>query len=340
MRILVEAHHPAHVHLFKHAVREWQQMGHRVRVLGRDRDVMLDLLRAYDWIDFRVSTRGGRRNKLPAGEFALRQASMLKHLVTFRPDVVMSAMGSYAQLAGVARLPNLIFTDSEHQAFNHRIAHPFATRIYTPACFTKDLGPKQRRYAGYHELAFLHPKRFAPRPEVLERLRGLEPHSYTLLRTSAFNTLHDIGQSGLGPVIDEVVDLALAEGPVVVVAEGDQVPERLNSHRFRLTPDWFHDAIAYARLVITEGASTASEASCLGVPSVYVNSSGLGYLRDQSARYGLVDDLRPGGPIARAVKNKLQASRDRDRWEAARQQLVDDHVDVTDVIVQAALDAT
>jgi predicted glycosyltransferase len=338
MRILVETHHPAHIHLFKHAVREWQQLGHRVRVVGRDRDVMLALLRAYDWLDYRVSTRGGRDNRFPAREFALRQASMAKHLALFRPDVVLSAMGSYTQLAGVARRPNLVFTDSEHQAFNHRIAHPFATHIYTPECFHKDLGPKQHRYAGYHELAFLHPRRFTPRPEVLEKL-GLEPHSYTILRTSAFNTLHDIGQSGLGPVIDEVVELALAEGPVVVVGEGGKVPAHLEPYRFRLAPDWFHDAIAYARLVISEGASTASEASCLGIPSVYVNTHGLGYLRDQAVRYGLVHDLRPGGPIVEAVKEKAVSSGDRARWEEARQRLVDEHVDVTDVIVNAALDA-
>jgi predicted glycosyltransferase len=85
----------------------------------------------------------------------------------FKPDVVTSLFGSYAQTAWLLRKPNIIFTDSEFQHFNHRIAHPFATQVYTPACFWKDLGPKQRRYNGYHESAFLHPKYFRPRQEVL-----------------------------------------------------------------------------------------------------------------------------------------------------------------------------
>lgn len=340
MRILLEAHHPAHIHFFKYAVKEWTDRGDEVLLLGRDRDVMKALLAAYGWIPYRLLTTGARNNRFPLAEFLGRQSGVAAHIVRFRPDVVMSCMGSYAQTAGVLRVPSAIFTDSEHQAFNHRIAHPFATRIYTPECFHKDLGPKQRRYRGYHELAFLRPERFTPRDEVLARLDALQPgvkkHGYTVLRTSAFNTLHDIGQAGIGAAIREVFDLCAAEGPVFIVPEGGKVPAEWERYRFALPPDWFHDALAFARFVVTEGASTASECACLGVPAVYVNSSSLGYLEEQERRYALVDVLKPGGPVVEKVRERIAATPDRARWDAARERLLEDHVDVTSVIVSAA----
>ena len=145
-----------------------------------------------------------------------------------------------AQAARLFGVPNIIFTDSEFQSFNHKIAHPFATRIYTPQCFDKPLGGKQRRYNGYHELAFLHPARFTPRPEVLSRLSvnggpsvngtggtgAPAPGQYVVIRTSAWNTLHDIGESGLGRTFDaprhlDQPDMNAAVGGLMTKFSGD-----------------------------------------------------------------------------------------------------------------------
>jgi predicted glycosyltransferase len=38
MRILIEAHHPAHIHFWKYPVRELIDRGHEVLMIGRDRD--------------------------------------------------------------------------------------------------------------------------------------------------------------------------------------------------------------------------------------------------------------------------------------------------------------
>ena len=335
MRILLEAHHPAHIHLFKNAVRSWQERGHEVLMLGRDRDVMKALLRAYDWIPSVILSQDQRNNRFPLAEFLQRQAGVASHILRFRPDVVASTMGSYTQSSKLLDVPSVIFTDSEHQAFNHRIAHPFAKVIYTPRCFYKDLGPKQHRYAGYHELAFVHPKYFTPRREVLEKLGGIKPHSYTLLRTSAFNTLHDIGQAGLGAVMDEVIRRCEERGPVFIVAEENKIPSQWRDKHLSLPPDWFHDVIAFAGAVVTEGASTASEAACLGIPTVYVNSHAVGYLLDQQRAYDLVDVLSPDGPIVACVEKRLAQANDRARWDAAKEALLRDHDDVTEVIAEA-----
>jgi uncharacterized protein len=344
MRLLIEAHHPAHIHFFKYAIRIWQERGDRVLMLGRDRDVMRRLLSAYGWIPNQIvsTTLGG--NRFPMREMLLRQLAVARAVRSFRPSLVLSLMGSYTQSSRLLGVPNIIFTDSEFQSFNHRIAHPFATRIYTPRCFWKPLGPKQRRYAGYHELAFLHPKRFSAQRSVLERLRvnrsaapaaalHPEPGEYVVIRTSAWNTLHDIGQSGLGKHFDALMQLLLPRYSVYIVPEGGQLAAQWAAHRLTVPPDEYHDVLGFAALVITEGASTASEAACLGVPAVYVNTTRRGYLEDQERRYQLVFNFTDADAAMRKIRELLASPPDPRDLASARERLIAEHVDVTDYVV-------
>ena len=48
MTILVDIVHPADVHFFKHAIREWKRKGHQVVVTARDKDMTIKLLQSYD----------------------------------------------------------------------------------------------------------------------------------------------------------------------------------------------------------------------------------------------------------------------------------------------------
>ena len=348
MRLLIEAHHPAHIHFFKNPVRLWRERGDEVLMLGRDRDVMKQLLGAYSFIPSRVVTGTRGRGRFPLREMLTRQAAVANAIREFRPTLVLSLMGSYTQAARLFGVPNIIFTDSEFQSFNHKIAHPFATRIYTPQCFWKPLGDKQRRYKGYHELAFLHPARFTPRPEVLTRLplnggpsvngRGdgavaPAPGQYVVIRTSAWNTLHDIGESGLGKTFDSVMREVLAKYSVYVVPEGGKIAPQWERYKLSVPPEDYHDVLAFARLVITEGASTASEAACLGVPSVYINTTRRGYLEDQERRYRLVFNYTDAEAAARRVSELLARPPSAEDLRAARARLIDDHVDVTRFVV-------
>jgi hypothetical protein len=334
MRLLIEAHHPAHIHFFRNAVRTWQGRGDDVLLLGRDRDVMKKLLSAYDYIPNEILTAARKNNRFPMEEMLQRQAKVAARIATFRPDVVLSLMGSYTQSAALFRKPNIIFTDSEFQSFNHRIAHPFATRIYTPDCFWKDLGRKQRRYRGYHELAFLHPSRFTPRKEVLAMMGNPEPNGYVVLRMSAWNTLHDIGKKGFGEHFDGFMTEIKRRIRVFLVPEGGALPEKWEEHRLRIAPEWFHDALAFARLVVTEGASTASESACLGVPAVYLNTTERGYLNDQERRYGLIANFKDAPAALKKTLELLDAPADPGRYRSAGERLVADHIDVTDYVVR------
>ena len=47
MKILIDISHPAHVHYFKYAYHAWKEHGHQIKVVSRDKDITLQLLREY-----------------------------------------------------------------------------------------------------------------------------------------------------------------------------------------------------------------------------------------------------------------------------------------------------
>src|SRR2546425_10145192 len=107
-----------------------------------------------------VPTIAGKLLDLPLKD--LRLAILLSRV---RPDLVVSTGSPYAAQASAAlSIPHIAFSDTEIASGVIRLMLPFTDVVCTPSCFWLDLGAKQVRYPGYHELAYLHPSRFAPNP--------------------------------------------------------------------------------------------------------------------------------------------------------------------------------
>ena len=336
MRFLIEAHHPAHIHFWKYPIRELQERGHEALMIGRDRDVMKRLLSVYDWINAETPPRPSTRNLFPLREMVSRQWTVAKIIRRFKPDVVASVMGSYCQSARLFGCRNVIFTDSEFQHFNHRIAHPFADEIHTPECFYKDLGRKQRRYNGIHELTFLDEEHFKPDAKVLNKLPGLTPKKYILVRLSAWNTMHDIRRQGIGDRIHKFINHFESHYRIIVSAEEGKVPPGLEDRAIKIAPEDFHQIVAHSRFVLTEGASTASEAGCLGVPAVFINSTEpRGYLLMLERTFRIVRNFQnPSEGMAAATTwlNSISTSDNQD-FGHVRNDLTTSHDNVSSYVV-------
>ena len=84
-----------------------------------------------------------------------------------------------------------------------------------------------------------------------------------------------------------------------------------------------HHLIAHARLVVGESATMSSEAAVLGVPAVFIATTGRGYTDDEERRYGLVRHFTEAQyDLAVATIEEILAT-PRDNWQAARQRLLD-----------------
>ena len=328
MKILVDITHPAHVHFFKYAIRDWEARGHQIVITSRDKDLTLCLLDQYE---FRHTTLSRARKGIAGlGLEMLERGRKLWNIVrSDRPAVLTGIGGTFiAPIGKLTGTPVVIFTDTEHARVSNAIAFPLADAICTPACYEDWIGRKQVTYAGYHELAYLHPNRFTPNPDVLEEA-GIEPNQrFFLIRFVSWGAAHDVGQSGFSPEGKcELVRRLSKLGQVIITSES-QLPPNLEPYRMRVSPTKIHALLAYSSLYIGEGATMASEAALLGIPSIYVNPLTAGSLEEEE-RYGLlyrIPDENEAIERAIALMNTAGVRAD---WQRKRQRLLQDKIDVT-----------
>jgi predicted glycosyltransferase len=286
LRIALDITHPAHFHVFKYAIAEWQRQGHDLLILSRDKDVTLQLLDEAGLPHRRLSK--ARRGK--AGlvlELIEHGWGVWRALGEHRSQVVAAVGGAFNVHASKLRgIPSLVFYDTENATISNRIAYPNATRIYTPRAYRDDLGPRHVRYNGYHELAYLHPNWFTPDPAKLadEGLQSGEP--FTFIRLVSWQSHHDAGDYGVRD-LRNVVRRLERYGRVLISSE-KPLPDDLKRYARRGRVSDVHHVLAFARLVFGESATMASESAMLGVPAIFLSTSSRGYTDEQERRYQMV----------------------------------------------------
>lgn len=332
-RILFDVGHPAHVHLFRHVARAMQEQGHDILFTALDREIIVHLL---DQLDLPYQVTYKRRK----GRFALLAELLRRTLATwriarrFRADLLFSFGNPTVGLpAGLLGKPYVALTDTEHAKEQHRLFKPFATIIATPDVFTVDMGPKQVRYNGYHELAFLHPDVFTPDPSYLEAL-GLKPgDAFFVVRFVAWRATHDVGQRGFTIEQKRALLRELAQhGKVLLSVEGEPDPEFL-PYVTHFPPEIIHHLLAYATLYVGEGASMASEAAVLGTPAVYVNTLIMGYILDLQDTYHLLYWYTDGEPALAKIRDLLAMPDLKQVWAERRAHMLGDKINPTPWLV-------
>ncbi len=287
MRILVEVTHPAHVHFFRKAIAEFQQRGHCVAVTAKVKDVTVDLLEDYEIPYTLLNVTGSGKLAMPK-RLLVRDYLLWKFCRDFKPDVLTGIAGVFAAHVGfLLRRPSVIWDDTEHHKYGHMLTWPFATAIYSPDCYLNPEKRKQHLYAGVHELAYLHPDRFTPDAEVVKSL-GIDPRQkYCIIRFVSWGAQHDIGQHGLVDEKKLSFIKAISEHAKPYITSEEGLSSEFEPYRLNIPAHQFHHVLAFASLCVTEGATVASEAAILGVPSIYINPLKLGYI-NMLEQYGLL----------------------------------------------------
>lgn len=324
MRILVDILHPAHVHFFRPFRTEMERRGHEIVVAARSKEMTTDLLQRYG-IEHRVLSRQAGRKLGLAAELVMRTIRLIRLARRVDPDVLTGVMGpSIAPAGRLLGVPSVVFYDTEHAQTN-RFVYPLSHAVCTPDCYEGTVPGRHVTYPGYHELAYLHPRRFTPDPSVLSRFGLSADEPYFLIRFVSWQAVHDIGRRGLSREAKlQVVEMLERKGRVVITAE-ESVPARLEDRVLNGPVEEIHHVTAFSRGVIGESATMCSEAAVLGVPSIYLNPLPLGYLRDQAETYGLVRSAPPSDPAA--VLSAVEEL----PWDVAggHRRLLEEKVDVT-----------
>lgn len=335
MRVLFDIVHPAHVHFFRHLRAELVADGHETLVVGRDKDVTLDLLDAFE-IPHLVHGRSGHTNLFgQARELLGRSWFLARTAREFRADVVLTRNPAGVQAARLARVPGVFDTDDGTGAGIHfAAAKPFAHWITTPDCLREDHGPRHVAYPSYKALAYLHPDRFTPDPTIRDDLDLGRDEPLFLVRLVAYDASHDTGAAGLAAGTRQaIIELLADHGRVGITSEQPLTPE-LEPYRLRIPPDRMHHAIAAATFIVGDSQTVAAEAACLGVPGFRLSSFAgrLDYLQEIEDRYGLLRSFRPSQDrdLLDALQHAVNDLGDlREQAAAGHARLLEEKVDLT-----------
>ncbi len=334
MRVLVDIGHPAHVHFFKNTIWSLEKKGHQVMVVSRDKDVVIELLNAYGIPHTILSkVKPGKSNLLE--EWFIREFKTLKIAQQFDPDLIMGILSPVvAQIAWITRKKSIIFNDTEHAVLAQKLTYPFCDIICTPSCYLKNEGRKQIRYSGYHELAYLHPSYFTPRPEVLKDLGVQEGEPFTILRFVSWGAHHDVGQHGIKNKITLVQEVEKF-GKVFITSEGPLAKE-FERYRIRVSPEKIHHLLYYATLYVGEGATMAVESAILGTPSIYISSlvGTMGNFSELETKYGLLFNYSDSESALSKAIELLKDSELKKTWGLKRAALLSDKINVTEFMVK------
>jgi len=334
MKLLIDVTHPAHVHFFKGAARIWQEHGHQVRFVARDKEITTQLLAEYN-IPFQILSKIRKGLLGLSVELVEHQTNLFKILRSYQPDMILNIGGTFIVHVGkLMGIKTCVFTDTEHAKLSNKITFPFSSYICTPDCYIDDLGEKHIRYKGYQELAYLHPNQFSPNSKVLSQLGLHEGERFFILRFVSWGASHDIGKKGMS--LDGKINLveSLKQHSRVLITSEGVLPSALKPFRIKVSPIHIHDLLFYSSMYIGEGATMASEAAILGTPSVYASPLELGYLHELNDKYHLMYHYRDGDAAVEKILSLAKDPELKHKHQQRLQRMLSEKIDVTAWIVK------
>lgn len=328
MKILIDIGHPGHVHLLKNFAFKMQENGHKVLFTCRDKEFEIYLLEHYgfDYISF------GKKYKSLWGKlFGLLKFDLQETITAFKfkPDLFLSAGSMYAAHASfLYRKPHFAFEDTFNME-QVKLYLPFTQAIFVSKSGEAPLNPsKMVKYAGFHELAYLHPNQFIPDPNITQDLGIKKNEKYIILRFVSWNASHDVGQSGIPMQYKEKIIETLSSYAKIFISAESKLPEKLQQYQLKIAPEKIHDVLAGAILFIGEGATMASECAMLGTPAIYVNSLDAFTIQDQE-HYGLLFNYRTPEKILDKALELLQTNNLTEIFKQRQKKMINDKIDVT-----------
>jgi len=332
LNILIDIGHPADFHLFRNYAKEMQSRGHTILFTARQKEFEKELLKSYG---FNYQCFGRPFKSAPGKVWGMAYFSfrMLLVALKFKPDQFVSHGSFYACLVSVLLRKPHISTEDTGNMEQVRLYRPLTNVILVPHSFHLELGKKQLRYPGNHELAYLHPRRFQPDPSIRKALGMEEGQPYVLLRFVGWHASHDMGHRGLSEASKLKAVQEFSRYARVFISSEKPLSPELAPFRLPLPPEKIHDVIAFSSMVYGESATMASEAAVLGVPAIYLDNTGRCYTREEEKKYGLVfnfteslhdqeESIRKGCILLRSLPYG-------NVWQEKRNLLLSEMMDVT-----------
>lgn len=332
MRLLFQLGHPAHFHLFKNTIADLQRDGHETFILIRKKDILEDLLKESGMPYINILPSG----KKSVFTLMLRLWRVFWFTLTHRVNILIGSTPEVAQVAWLLRRRSVVMAEDDASIVPQfiKVVKPFVDNYLSPvSCNNGVLERATTHYEGFHKLAYLHPNRFTPDPAVVDRYFD---HSkpYFLLRFAQLNAYHDVSANVHGindKIAVKLIEILSPHGKVFITSERELSPE-LECYRLNINPLDIHHLMAFATLYIGDSQSMAVEAAMLGTPSIRFNdfAGKIGVLEELEKKYQLTIGIPSSDPerLYNTVKEMINTDNLRDVYQARRQRMLEDKIDV------------
>ena len=340
MNILIDIGHPGHVHLMHPLAEELKSRGHRLFYSVRDIPVAKRLMEHYGmapWLEL-----GRKRDSLVGKALTVLQQDrrILQFTLKNHIDLGLSSGLVLSQVSQLTKMRSFVFDDDDDEAepLSVKYEHPLSDVVFTPDCIHRKT-KHAVYYAGTHELAYLHPRRFRPDPAVLHHAGLTEDERFFIMRFVALKGHHDIGQQGL--TLEQkrtLIDLLKPHGRVIITSERAIEPG-FEQYRLPVAPEEIHSLMAYSAMFVGDSQTMTSEAAVLGIPALKCNTFAgrLSVPNMLEQKYDLCYAFQPTQfdemyhHIAQLLAQNPEKLRS--EWMAKRERMLQDMIDPTQFYV-------
>ncbi len=185
-------------------------------------------------------------------------------------------------------------------------------------------------------MAYLRPKYFNPDKSALDYL-GIGDNKFVILRFSAYDALHDIGQSGFSKENKIKLVKELEKYCRVFISSEKILPAELDPYKIKIPFHKIHDVLFFADLLICDTGTMATEAGILGTPAIrcqsFVGEKDMGNFNALEKEYRLIFNYKnPEEAIDKAIE-LIQISNLKKEWLIKKEELLKKTIDVTAFMV-------
>ena len=338
MNILIQLSHPAHFHLYKNIAKNLMADGHKVFVLIKTKDILEDLLKQSGLPYYNILKEAHRQSKLGIlMDMLVRDWRMLRFVRKYKIDLLTGSTVEVAQVGWLTRKYRVNTGEDDMCVVPlfQKMGGPFVQTILSPiSCDNWKLEPKSVKYAGFHKLAYLHPKQFSPDKRMVEKYFPADK-PYFILRFAQLKAYHDIASNAHGintEIAQHLIDMLLPYGDVYITSERELEPQ-FEKYRLNINPLDIHHVLAFAKMYIGDSQSMAVESAMLGTPGVRFNdfAGKIGVLEELERKYELTCAVPSSKPqlLYEKVNEWLEKPDLGLVFRTRRQRMLSEKIDVT-----------
>lgn len=328
--------HPAHFHLFKNVIHNLVKQGCQVLVVYNEKDVLHELVKTSSFAD--ISHRVKSNKKINSKfqlllQFIMKNWGAFLQFYKFKPQVVVGTPILISLIGRLLPYKSIIVNEDDFDIVKKTadFGYPHADTILCPeVCRTTKFANKSIKYAGYHELAYLHPNHFEPNKKIAAKYVGPEK-PYFIIRFAKLFAHHDDGIQGINSEIaSNLVEILKSHGNIYITSERTLEPE-FEPYRISIHAKDMHHVMAFASLYIGDSQTMAAEAGMLGTPFVRFNDfvGRISYLDELEKIYHLGFGIKTNEveKLYEKIKDLIKMKNRKEKFMERRDKMLSDKID-------------